>query len=183
MKRKLLVLIFGFLLFASCKEQQIQRDIEPYYKKLDIQKFMENKYKWKALGIKNYSFKYSFRDDIFLMYGIDKLKDCVGNVVVRNGVGTVTFEGSRTIPDKNNPDEKYFYITSIDEAFDNVLEYYFKYQNMIREGKVGELYVVKNAWYEKDYFFLDSLFLQAFRVRATRPLTIYFEIKDFKVLE
>ena len=184
-KLKYLIISFCVFSFFACREQQRQIYIEPL-KRLDVEKFMENKYKWKALGIKNYSFKYRFRDDVFLRYGWDKYKMCVGNVVVRNGLGTVTFDSySKDFfsPDKNNPDDKCFYITSIDEAFDNVLEYCFKYQKMEQEGKVGKLYAVNEERYDNDYYFLNRLFLKAFWVRATRPLTISFDIEDFKLLD
>ena len=178
-KLKYLIISFCVFSFFACREQQGQIYIEPL-KRLDVEEFMENKYKWKALGIKNYSFKYYFRDYVFERY-----KVCIGNVVVRNGLGTVTFESHLSdffSPDKDNPDDKCFYITSIDEAFDNVLEYCFKYQKMEQEGKVGKLYV-QNVYYNNDYFFLNSLSLETFWVRSTRPLTISFDIEDFKLLD
>lgn len=71
-KLRYFIVALCFLSFVSCKEQQRQRYIEPF-KKLDVQKFMENKYKWKALDIKNYSFKYNFNDAVFAKYGRGKI--------------------------------------------------------------------------------------------------------------
>ena len=167
-------------LFLSCKEQQ--RYINPYPngKPLDVQKFMENKCKWKALAIKNYSFKYYFDDIVFKRYGIEKI--CIGNVTVRNGVGSVTFEGSKIIPDQNNSEDKNFYITSIDEAFDNVLEYYFKYKNMLETGKTKCL-DCENEEYDKTFFFSRKILYNAFWPSGTAPRFVRFRIENFKILE
>ena len=54
---------------------------------------------------------------------------------------------------------------------------------MLEEGKIECLYLNGGEWYDRNYFFLDSLCLDTFWATGTAPREIYFAIKDFKVLE
>ena len=176
MKRKLLVLIFGFLLFVSCKKH-----IDPYPNgiPLDVQKLVEMKYKWKILNIKNYSFTYEF-DTYMPRY-------CIGYVIVKNGIGKVTFDtkDGKLNPDKNDPYKKLYYMTSIEDVFDNILDEYLELKKEKDEGKND--YLDYYAGYDKKYFFLDYAVCDTFGPTphgepiGARPK--YFRIKDFKVLE
>ena len=176
MKRKLLVLIFGFLLFASCKKH-----IDPYPNgiPLDVQKLVEMKYKWRTLNIKNYSFTYEF-DTYMPRY-------CIGYVTVKDGVGKVTFntEYGRLNPDKGDQYKKLYYIASMEDVFDNILDEYLRLKKEKDEGKND--YLDYYAGYDKKYFFLDYAVCDTFGPTphgepiGARPK--YFRIKDFKVLE
>ena len=176
MKRKLLVLIFGFLLFASCKKH-----IDPYPNgiPLDVQKLVEMKYKWKILNIKNYSFTYEF-DTYMPRY-------CIGYVTVKDGVGKVTFntEYGRLNPNKGDRYKKLYYIASIEDVFDNILDEYLRLKKEKDEGKND--YLDYYAGYDKKYFFLNYAVCDAFRPTLHKELvgvrSRYFRIKDFKVLE
>lgn len=176
MKRKLLVLIFGFLLFASCKKH-----IDPYPngKPLDVQKLVEMKYKWKILNIKNYSFTYEF-DTYRPSY-------CIGYVTVKDGVGKVTFntEYGRLNPDKGDQYKKLYYIASIEDVFDNILDEYLRLKKKKDEGKNN--YLDYYAVYDKKYFFLNYAVCDTFGPTLRKELvglrSHYFRIKDFKVLE
>ena len=176
MKRKLLVLIFGFLLFVSCRKH-----IDPYPNgiPLDVQKLVEMKYKWKILNIKNYSFTYEF-DTYRPSY-------CIGYVIVKNGIGKVTFDtkNGKLNPDKNDPYKKLYYMTSIEDVFDNILDEYLRLKKKKDEGKND--YLDYYARYDKKYFFLDYAVCDTFgptlhgEPNGAGPK--YFRIKDFKVLE
>ena len=176
MKRKLLVLTFGFLLFASCKKH-----IDPYPNgiPLDVQKLVEMKYKWKILNIKNYSFTYEF-DTYRPSY-------CIGYVTVKDGVGKVTFntEYGRFNPDKGDQYKKLYYIASIEDVFDNILDEYLRLKKKKDEGKNN--YLDYYAVYDKKYFFLDYAVCDTFGPTLRKELvglrSHYFRIKDFKVLE
>ena len=176
MKRKLLVLIFGFLLFVSCKKH-----INPYPNgiPLDVQKLVEMKYKWKILNIKNYSFTYEF-DTYMPSY-------CIGYVTVKDGVGKVTFntEYGRFNPDKGDQYKKLYYIASIEDVFDNILDEYLRLKKKKDEGKNN--YLDYYAGYDKKYFFLDYAVCDTFGPTLRKELvglrSHYFRIKDFKVLE
>ena len=176
MKRKLLVLIFGFLLFVSCKTH-----IDPYPNgiPLDVQKLVEMKFKWKILNIKNYSFTYEF-DTYMPRY-------CIGYVTVKDGVGKVTFntEYGRFNPDKGDQYKKLYYIASIEDVFDNILDEYLRLKKKKDEGKNN--YLDYYAVYDKKYFFLDYAVCNTFGPTPHgEPLGAgpkYFRIKDFKVLE
>ena len=176
MKRKLLVLTFGFLLFASCKKH-----IDPYPNgiPLDVQKLVEMKYKWKILNIKNYSFTYEF-DTYRPSY-------CIGYVTVKDGVGKVTFntEYGRFNPDKGDQYKNLYYIASIEDVFDNILDEYLRLKKKKDEGKNN--YLDYYAGYDKKYFFLDYAVCDTFGPTLRKELvglrSHYFRIKDFKVLE
>ena len=176
MKRKLLVLIFGFLLFVSCKKH-----IDPYPNgiPLDVQKLVEMKYKWKILNIKNYSFTYEF--DTY------RPRYCIGYVIVKNGIGKVTFDtkDGRLNPDKNNPYQKLYYMTSMEDVFDNILDEYLRLKKKKDERKNN--YLDYYALYDKEYFFLNYAVCDTCgptpngQPIGCRPS--YFSITDFKVLE
>ena len=176
MKRKLLVLIFGSLLFVSCRKH-----INPYPNgiPLDVQKLVEMKYKWKILNIKNYSFTYEF-DTYMPSY-------CIGYVTVKDGVGKVTFntEYGRFNPDKGDQYKKLYYIASIEDVFDNILDEYLRLKKKKDEGKND--YLDYYAGYDKKYFFLDYAVCNTFGPTPHgEPVgagSKYFRIKDFKVLE
>ena len=176
MKRKLLLLFFGFLLFFSCRKH-----INPYPngKPLDVQKLVEMKFKWKILNIKNYSFTYEF-DTYRPSY-------CIGYVTVKDGVGKVTFntEYGRFNPDKGDQYKKLYYIASIEDVFDNILDEYLRLKKKKDEGKNN--YLDYYAGYDKKYFFLDYAVCDTFGPTLRKELvglrSHYFRIKDFKVLE
>ena len=176
-KYKYIVVAVCVFLFFSCKGT-----VDPYPngRPLDVQKLVEMKYKWKTLNIKNYSFTYEF--DTY------KPRFCVGHVTVKDGVGTVTFETKYAhVPDKNRPSEKLFYITSIEDVFDNMLDDYFRLKKEMDEGKRDYLNYYQQ--YNEKYFFLEGIVCSTYRppkddsefLIGIRPL--YFRIKDFHVIE
>ncbi len=176
-KFKYFIITLCFFLSFSCKKY-----VNPYPngRPLDVQKLVEMKYKWKTLGIKNYSFIYKF--DTY------RPEYCVGHVIVKNGIGKVTFDtkDGKLNPDKNDPHQKLYCMTSIEDVFDNVLEKYFDLKKKKDEGK-GD-YLDYYTEYDKDYFFLNLTVYDTFRPTAYKEELVgirpqYFRIKDFKVLE
>ena len=176
MKKKFLVLFLCFFLLFSCK-----RDVNPYPngKPLDVQELVEMKYKWKTLNIKNYSFTYEF--DTYMP------TEYIGYVTVKDGVGSVTFEAERGSPDKNDPYRKLYYMASVEDVFDNLLDDYLQMKTEIDEGK-GD-YLDYHVKYNEDYFFLEDVAYTTFRPippGESVPIGqngIYFRVKDFKILE
>ena len=176
MKKKFLVLFLCFFLLFSCK-----RSVDPYPngKPLDVQELVEMKYKWKTLNIKNYSFTYEF--DTYMP------TEYIGYVTVKDGVGSVTFEAERGSPDKNDPYRKLYYMASVEDVFDNLLDDYLQMKTEIDEGK-GD-YLDYHVKYNEDYFFLEDVAYTTFRpIPPGEPIPIgqngiYFRVKDFKILE
>ena len=175
-KLKYFIIAFCVFSFVSCKKH-----IDPYPNgiPLDVQKLVEMKYKWRTLNIKNYSFTYEF-DTYMPRY-------CIGYVTVKDGVGKVTFDtkDGKLNPDKNDPYKKLYYMTSIEDVFDNILDEYLRLKKKKDEGKNN--YLDYYAVYDKKYFFLDYAVCNTFGPTPHgEPLGAgpkYFRIKDFKVLE
>ena len=175
-KLKYFIIAFCVFSFVSCRKH-----IDPYPNgiPLDVQKLVEMKYKWKILNIKNYSFTYEF--DTY------RPRYCIGYVIVKNGIGKVTFDtkDGKLNPDKNDPYKKLYYMTSIEDVFDNILDEYLRLKKKKDEGKNN--YLDYYAGYDKKYFFLDYAVCDTFGPTphgepiGARPK--YFRIKDFKVLE
>ena len=175
-KIKYFIITFCFFFLFSCK-----RDVDPYPngKPLDVQELVEMKYKWKTLNIKNYSFTYEFDT-----YRPEAYK---GYVTVKDGVGSVTFEAERGSPDKNDPYRKLYYMTSVEDVFDNTADKYLLLKTKIDEGK-GD-YLDYHVKYNEDYFFLEDVAYTTFRpIPPGEPIPIgqngiYFRVKDFKILD
>lgn len=175
-KLKYFVMLSCLFLLFSCEKY-----VNPYPngRPLDVQKLVEMKYKWKNLKIKNYSFTYEF-DTYMPQY-------CIGHVIVKNGVGTVTFdtEYGHLNPNKDDPYKKFYYMDSMEDVFDNVLEKYFDLKREKDKGKNN--YLDYYALYDKEYFFLNYAVYDTFGPTPNgEPVgasSQYFRIKDFKVLE
>jgi len=175
-KFKYFIITFCFFLLLSCKKY-----IDPYPngRPLDVQKLIEMRYKWKSLNIKNYSFTYEF--DTW------RPKCYIGYVTVKNSVGTVTFntEYGGSVPDRDDPYKKLYYMASMEDVFDNILDEYLMLKQKKDEGKQD--YLDYYAGYDKKYFFLDYAVCDTFRPNLHKELvgvrSQYFRIKDFKVLE
>jgi len=175
-KLKYFIIAFCLFFVFSCKKHI---DPCPNGRLLDVQKLVEMKYKWKILNIKDYSFTYEF-DTYMPRY-------CIGYVIVKNGIGKVTFDtkDGRLNPDKNNPYQKLYYMTSMEDVFDNILDEYLGLKKEKDEGKNN--YLDYYAGYDKKYFFLDYAVCDTFSPTLHKELVgvraQYFRIKDFKVLE
>ena len=171
MKKKitwLLILVISFLLF-SCPKRYENR-------LLDIAQLKNNKKSWEVLGIKDYSFSYSF--------GTCMPEYVVGHVEVKNGIGKVSFEGiPHHIPDKDDPKEKKYYITTIEEAFDNILSEYLDYKRRLDNKEIERLYY-HNVEYDENYFFIKDLSFQTYIPISdmTGQCGHSFQIQDFKKL-
>ena len=123
MKIKIVVITLILLFIFSCKEE------EPKPIHLDVAKLKEMKAKWQGLNIKNYSFTYVF----------DRWQPRLhtGYVKVENGVGNVVFDLKYGyVPDISDEKEKLFYITSMDEVFDNILNMYLLDKKRWENGKL-----------------------------------------------
>ena len=150
-------------------------------KLLDEHMFLEQKKKWQALNIKNYTFTYVFEDNMTSK----RFRQYKGTVVVQDGVGSITFEKKayfQKVPNKNKPDERLFYITSIDEAFEKILLDYQRLKKIKDEGIIDYLdadYVI----YRDIYFYLVNIRYTALRPsNALGPRYMYFTITDFEEL-
>ena len=171
MKKKitwLLILVISFSVF-SCPNRYENR-------LLDIIKLKNNKKNWEILRIKNYSFTYSFGT---YMQGY-----VVGHVEVKNGIGKVSFEDiPHHIPDKEDPKEKKYYITSIEEVFDNILSEYLNYKKKLDNKEIERLYY-HNVEYDENYFFIKYLSFQTYIPipDMTGQHGYSFQIQDFKKL-
>ncbi len=192
MKKELyfLCLIFSIISFLSCKQQDVNR--KPFTgRDLDVKKFLEMKAKWQALNIKNYEFKYEFRDSTDRHYGGKfSYRAYIGYVVVKNGIGSVKFDENKEYglyaPDKNDPYQNMFYITSMDDVFDNILQDYLALKKMKDEGKRNYLDVGDRCRYDREYFFLSNIgYALAPFSYVHGPTTLIFEISwdSFKVLD
>ena len=171
MKKKitwLLILVISFSVF-SCPNRYENR-------LLDIIKLKNNKKNWEILRIKNYSFTYSFGT---YMQGY-----VVGHVEVKNGIRKVSFEDiPHHIPDKDDPKEKKYYITSIEEVFDNILSEYLNYKKKLDNKEIERLYY-HNVEYDENYFFIKYLSFQTYIPipDMTGQHGYSFQIQDFKKL-
>lgn len=193
MKKELyfLCLIFSIISFLSCKQQDVNR--KPFTgRDLDVKKFLEMKAKWQALNIKNYEFKYRFGDSTKRHYGgkFFNHRIYVGHVVVKNGKGSVKFDENKEYglyaPDKNDPYQNMFYITSMDDVFDNILQDYLALKKMKDEGKRNYLDASDSCRYDIEYFFPSNIcYSLAPFSRAYGPTDISFRIPwdSFKVLD
>ena len=192
MKKELyfLCLIFSIISFLSCKQQDVNR--KPFTgRDLDVKKFLEMKAKWQALNIKNYEFKYRFGDSTKRHYGGKfSYRAYIGHVVVKNGKGSVKFDESKEYwlyaPDKDDPYQNMFYITSMDDVFDNILQDYLALKKMKDEGKLDYLDVSDRCRYDKEYFFLNeiSYSLAPFsRVHVSENILFEIPWDSFKVLD
>lgn len=171
----IIFIFFCFFSFFSCKKYV---DTYSNGRPLDVQKLVEMKYKWRVLKIKNYSFTYEF--ETYMPYY------CIGHVIVKNGVGTVTFDTKSNLkPNKDDPYKKLYYMASIEDVFDNVLERYFDLKKKKDERKNN--YLDYYALYDKEYFFLNYAVCDTCgptpngQPIGCRPS--YFSITDFKMLE
>ena len=171
MKKKFtlfLILVVPLLIF-SCPKRYENR-------LLDVVQLKSNKKNWEALGIKSYSFTYSFGT---YMQGY-----VVGHVEVKNGIGKVSFEDiPHHIPDKDDPKEKKYYITSIEEVFDNILSEYLNYKKKLDNKEIERLYY-HNVEYDENYFFIKYLSFQTYIPipDMTGQHGYSFQIQDFKKL-
>lgn len=187
MKKRLLfcLLIAVSLLLSSCdpsilsiREESI--DQYPDGKPLDVQKLLENKAKWKALDIKNYTFTYKFQDS---MNGSGRYKEYKGIVIVKNGKGSLYFDKRSRIPSKNNPYERKFFVMSIEDVFDKILEDYLRLKTMKDRWEIDYL-DARYEWYDYDCFFLERVEYTPFRFSSsTGPRKMHFQIVDFNVFD
>lgn len=149
MKKKFtlfLILVVPLLIF-SCPKRYEDR-------LLDVVQLKSNKKNWEALGIKSYSFTYSF--------GTYMPGYVVGHVEVKSGIGKVSFEGEpHHVPDENDSREKKYYITSIEEAFDNILSEYLCYKKKLNNKEIKRLYY-SSVEYDEDYFFIKNISFETY---------------------
>jgi len=177
------VLISFILILSSCKYEIIpsweeSTEFYPNGKPLDVQKLIKKRAKWKALCLENYAFTYEFSDR---MNATGRYKKYKGFVIVKDGKGTLRFDKRSRIPSKNNPYEQRFFITSMEDVFDNILEDCFRLQKMKDEGKIDYL-DVSYEWYDPDYFFLERIGYTSFRPSSAHgPRIMHFRILDFNV--
>lgn len=184
MRRRLFCLLTTLtIILSSCDFEVIPRRIEPIdddfnEKSLDVHKLLEKKSMWKALGVKNYTFTYRFCDR---MNKTGRYREYKGIVVVEDGKGKLRFDKRFRIPSKYNPDERKFFITSIEDVFDNILEDYLRLKKKKDEGQIDYL-DASYQWYDSDYFFLKEVQYTPFTFSSSYgPRVMKFEIVDFNV--
>ncbi len=181
MKQRLLIFLMIILVFLfSCNRSQPSNH-------LDVKSHNEMLEKWKALNIKNYSFKYYFTTNISA-YGPRNIQ---GYVKVKNGVGEVSFKKDR--PGKATKGS-YYYITSIEDAFNNVLNNYLMYKEKLDKKEISYLWYTESKYrkrYDEKYFFPKYIFY-TYRPKGYKHVKGLvggpqygdsFEIEDFKVLK
>lgn len=153
---------------------------------MDIAKFVEQRAKWKSLNIQNYTFTYEVSDYMREPNSHQRNIKCKRYVVLNNAVGSGAFDNNSEyfiIPGRNNPREKKMYITSVDDAFDNILKDYLRLKRLKDERKIDYL-DASDIWYDREYFFLKEICYSKFPFsHSYDKKPVYFELKDFKITE
>lgn len=167
--KNIFLLLSIAVLFLSCER------VEWKPKLLNTVELEEMKGNWEKLNLKNYSFTY--------IIGKDMPGFVEGKVEVKNGIGTVSFSGSHYTPTPTNQEDKKYYITKVEDIFENLLNEYKKYKKELDYGKIEVLdYSVR---YDNVYFFPKYVYIDFHKPKnpPDKLRGISLTIINFKITE
>lgn len=176
------LILITSLLFSSCPFGSIRDgDHVMQRKSFDEETFLFMWEKWKSLEIKNYTFNYYCR----YFYGGTFYS---AKVTVKNGSGNVDKVYVNDFDDSGYVLSSLYYVYSINDIYEHIWDFYTDKKQRVQEGSLTGIYSDGKAGYDEKYhipyvrlFYKPS---DCYNSKGEYESNfLFFEIRDFKVLE